>query len=134
MVLTGKIYQWDEVLPLGKVVVANSLGHIKKPTNGVVADVNGKYTITVNPDDYLLARGSGMRDKLIKVSEVCKQNSCNFDIRLEGMYSQQDEVVVVGHRPQVEYKKPSWSKYLLIAGISLVGVAAILYGIKKLKK
>ena len=137
MKLSGKTYQWDEILPFANIVVVNSLGIIKQPTNGVVSDIDGNYTINVSADDYLRVTGSGMREKRIKVSEFCKQNSCNFDIRLEGMYKEEDEVTVIGYRPKPNvagYKKPSWTKFILIAGISLVGVAAIAYGVSRIKK
>jgi hypothetical protein len=134
MILSGKILQWGEPLPLAKLVVVNSLGHVKSPTNGVTADLDGRYTINVNPDDYLRVSDGGIQ-KRIKVSEVCKQNSCKFDIRLEGRHQEQEAIEVIAVRkPKAEYKKPSWSKYLLVAGLSLIGVAAIAYGIKKMKK
>jgi hypothetical protein len=134
MILSGKTYQWDEILPFAKIVVVDSSGVIKQPTNGVVSDIDGNYKITVSASDYLRVTGAGMRDKRIKVSEVCKQNSCNFDIVMEGSYKDEVEVTVVGKRPTKTYKKPSWAKYMLIAGASLIGVAAIVYGISKMKK
>ena len=137
MLLSGKTYQDNEVLPFGKIVVVNSLGILKKPTNGVVADIDGNYSINVNPDDYIRVTGGGNVEQRIKVSEVCKQNSCNFNVRLTARTQDVQEVFAVGYRPKVEraeYKKPSWTKFLLIAGISLVAISAIVYGIKKMRK
>jgi hypothetical protein len=135
MILKGKTYQWDEVLPFTKVMVVDALGFVKQPVNGVTSDINGDYSITVNSSDYILARGSGMRDKKIKVSEVCTQNNCNFDIKLEGMYKDVEEVTVVGNRP-VTPQNPTrnWNKIALITGLSVLGVVAIIFGISKLNK
>ena len=78
MRLSGKISAWGETLPSAKVVVTDSQGVYKQPVKGVLSDVLGNYSIDVATSDYLKVTSYGLLDKRIKVSEVCKQNNCNF--------------------------------------------------------
>lgn len=121
MVVSGKTKGWGQVLPFTKVIVTDKNGVIKQPVNGVVSDNKGKYSIIVTENDYLTARASGFLDKRIKVSEVCSQNSCNFDIDLAGKTQEEEEVTVV--RPK-QYDKPNWILIGIITGIAVVGITA----------
>lgn len=122
MVLKGKIYAWDEPLPLGKVVITDSQGRYKQPTKGVTADVNGNYRLDVEEADYIKAFGGGMVEQIIKVSDVCSQNSCNFDIKLKGKYKEEEAVYV--YAPQKKPKlKVNTEKLALYGGASLLALA-----------
>tara|TARA_R110000822_G_scaffold55834_5_gene141493 strand:- start:511 stop:942 length:432 start_codon:yes stop_codon:yes gene_type:complete len=141
MRLTGKTFDWDGVaLPYVDIVIVNSIGVIKRPVNGVVSDINGKYSITVSPSDFLMVRSSGYLEKRVKVSDICKQNSCNFNIKMEGKASEQDNVVVVGIRKppkkkEKDGKQPVFktTKVVLITFGSLLLIGLITAGLLKLK-
>ena len=141
MRLTGTTFDWDGVaLPYVDIVIVNSIGVIKRPVNGVVSDINGKYSITVSPSDFLMVRSSGYLEKRVKVSDICKQNSCNFNIKMEGKASEQDNVVVVGIRKppkkkEKDGKQPVFktTKVVLITFGSLLLIGLITAGLLKLK-
>lgn len=134
MRLSGKVIGFTgEPLYGAKIVVTDSKGVIQRPTVGATSEPDGGYVINPKSSDYLTIKTVGHLDKRIKVSEVCKQNSCNFDIKVSGKEQEVTPMYVFGSKSKVE-DKFNWKKIALIAGISLLGVAAIIYGVKKLKK
>ena len=128
MNLSGKIKNGNETLPLANVTVTDSSGQPTSALKGTAADVNGNYSIDVNPSDYLTASYVGMGKKTVKVSDVCKQNSCTFDFTLGGGGVTLPEIVITPDG------KPNWKRIALISGVSLIGVATVIYGIKYFRK
>ena len=135
MRLSGKISAWGETLPSAKVVVTDSRGVYKQPVKGVLSDVLGNYSIDVDSSDYLKVTSYGLLDKRIKVSEVCKQNNCNFDIKMAGKEQDVQEMFVYGQssKPKVEKKEFNWKLIALFGGLLIIAATAIYVGNKKLK-
>lgn len=128
MKLSGKILQDGDTLPMVNVFVSDAEGNFKSGNKGTAGDVDGNYSIDVASTDYVTASFAGAK-KTVKASDVCTQNSCNFDFVLGG--NTLNEVVITAFKD--EDKKPNWKKIALISGISLIGLIAIVYGIKKMK-
>jgi len=133
MILQGKIYAWDEPLPLGKIVITDSKGVYKQPTKGVTADADGNYRIDVESTDYIKAFGGGMVDQIIKISDVCSRNTCNFDIKLKGKYKQEEAVYVYAPKKKLKLKLKT-EKLALYGGISLLALVLGIIIFKNIKK
>lgn len=129
MKLSGKIVAGDETLPSAHVIVTDADGNAKTPTKGVSTDMDGSYSIDVNPTDYLTASFVGLGKKTVKASEVCSQSRCNFDFNLGGGENILEEVLIIG-----KSNKTDWKKIALISGISIVGLVALYFGIKKISR
>ncbi len=65
---------------------------VKGTMNGAIADIDGKFTINVNPEDILVASFIGYTSQ-----EVTVGNQTNFRIVLQAETNLMDEVVVVGY-------------------------------------
>jgi len=128
MRLTGKVIAEGDTLPFASIGVTDASGNLKS-SRGTSTDMDGKYSIDIDPSDYLTVKFMGYSDKTVKASEVCKQNSCNFDIDLGKGGSLLNEVVITATK-----NKPNWKKIALISGISIIGLTAIYFGIKRLRK
>ena len=131
MNLSGKIIDSEgETLPSAHVMVSDSSGSPTSLMKGVVSGLDGDYSIEVSPADYLTASFVGVGKKTVRASEVCKQNSCNFDFKLSEGGNILKEVLVFADKKG----KTNWKKIALISGISIIGLVVIYFGVKKLKK
>jgi TonB-dependent SusC/RagA subfamily outer membrane receptor len=68
---------------------------IKNKNDGVISDLDGKYTITANKGDELIFRYLGFTDKIVKVT-----NLTTINVILNEDIGQLEEIVVVGYGKQ----------------------------------
>ncbi len=78
---------------MGPVIGANVLE--KGTTNGVITDIDGKFTLNVQPGAVIVVSFIGYQSQ-----EIVVGNQANFDIRLKEDSELLDEVVVVGYGVQ----------------------------------
>jgi len=133
VIVSGKVIAEGDTLPSAHVVRTFEDGKPKYVNAGILGEVtnmDGRYSIKVSPEDYLTASFVGYGKKTVKVSEFCKQNSCNFDFKLGEDGNMLKEVLVVADKDG----KTNWKKIALISGISIVGLVALYFGVKKLRK
>ena len=133
MKLTGKVIGGGESLPSAHVRITSSSGvaYSNSLQTNTIANLDGEYTIELSPSDYLTASYVGFPNKTIKASNVCSQNSCNFDFKLDSGGNVLDELVIIGKKCDTKCK----TKKIVIA--SGIGLAVIIIGVliyKKIKK
>ena len=133
MRITGKVYDNEgDTLPLARVFVSDSAGNMSTPKNVVSTLMDGNYSISVFPAEYITASFAGSAKKTIKSSTICgNKSNCSYDFKLEPI--EYEGVTIIGKRPKEE-KKTNWKKIALIGGISLLLIAGIVYVINKNKK
>lgn len=130
MILSGKIYQGADTLPMANVYVSDSGGKFTSGNKGVSGDIDGNYSIDVAPADFVTASFLG-QNKTVRASDVCSKNSCNFDFKLDDAGFSLPEFEVVGFKD--DKNNTNWKKIAFISGLYLVGLLAIVYGIKKIR-
>jgi hypothetical protein len=130
--LTGKVIGEGESLPSAHVRITNSSGvavGTSLQTNSIT-NMDGEYSIELSSSDYLTASYVGFPNKTIKASDVCSQNSCNFDFKLDSDGNALDELIITAKKCGKKCEK----KRIIATG---VGLAVILIGTliyKKVKK
>ena len=133
MKLTGKVIGGGESLPSAHVRITSSSGvaYSNSLQTNTIANLDGEYTIELSPSDYLTASYVGFPNKTIKASNVCSQNSCNFDFKLGTSGLDLDEVVITAKKCGKKCKR----KKIIIAsgiGLAVILIAVLIY--KKVKK
>jgi len=129
MKLTGKVIGEGESLPSAHVRITNSSGVAvgsSSQTNSIT-NMDGEYSIELSSSDYLTASYVGFPNKTVKASDVCSNNSCNFDFKLSSGGYALDEVLITAEKCGKKCKK----KRIIATGVGLV---VILIGILIYKK
>jgi len=129
MNVKGKIYSGSETLPMANVYISDSKGKITIPNKGTTSDIDGNYSIDAEMSDYLTASYVGIGTKTVDISDVCSQNSCNFDFKIGGEGITLPEFTVMAKSGKVD-----WKKIALISGISILSITVVYFGIKYFKK
>ncbi|WP_338395133.1 SusC/RagA family TonB-linked outer membrane protein [Fulvitalea axinellae] len=88
--VTGNVTDKEDGGGLPGVSVA-----VKGTTRGMVTDVNGKFSLEVEPEDILVFSFVGYKNQEIKVG-----NQTNINVSLEPDLEQLEEVVVIGYGTQ----------------------------------
>ena len=126
--LSGKVYDTDGgTIPRVNVFISDSKGKIGAEKKNVSADLDGNYSITALPAEYVTASYAGQK-QTVKAADVCKGGTCNYNFTVQPL--EITEMVVIGKRK----KETNWKKIALISGLALIGIIAIGYGIKKTNK
>lgn len=87
MTITGTVMSAEDNEPLIGVTVM-----VKESTNGVITDIDGKYSITAEGTDVLVFSYTGM-----KTQEIAINGQSVVDVQLVGDAELLEEVVVVGY-------------------------------------
>jgi|TARA_R110000787_G_scaffold11722_5_gene38463 hypothetical protein len=127
--LSGKVYDTNgETIPRVNVYISDSKGKIGKEKKNVSADIDGNYSITALPAEYVTANYIGQK-QTVKAADVCKGGTCSYNFTVQPL--EVTEMVVIGKKKE---EKKNWKKIALISALALIGIIAIGYGIKKANK
>jgi hypothetical protein len=96
----GQAYDKESKLPLPKLMIIN-----KKTNNGLFADSEGKFTISMQQSDTLLLSAVGFKAKKITLKDSAYKKEYDIVIPLEKLYFILKEVSVFAPRSLNEIQK-----------------------------
>ena len=98
--ISGQAYDKESKLPLPKLMVIN-----KRTNNGVFADVEGRFSISVRQTDTILFSAIGFKLKKICLKDSTQKSIYNLYVPLEKLYFYLKEVSVFAPRTLKEIDK-----------------------------
>lgn len=98
--ITGQAYDKESKLPLPKLMVIN-----KRTNNGVFADAEGKFSITLKQTDTIMFSAIGFKLKKICLKDSSQKSHYSLYIPLEKLYFNLKEVSVFATRTLKEIDK-----------------------------